>query len=217
MPRGGARVNSGPPPDPTALRRERPSDKDGWTTLPAARKGRTPKWPLLPDVTLTASRTFLQDRIEGLDGELGEAEMEQDRDLVRSLRKDLDAARLELYTLEARIEQQDAVERQLWRDAWKSPQATAWERLAWHRDVAQYVRHKTLGEMGSIRDAQEARQWSDRLGLNPAAMLRLRWKVAADEVQQRRADRLSAAPAPAPAARNGDMRSRIGVVQDGGQ
>src|SRR5437870_5525347 len=35
MPSGGARTVSRPPPDPDALRRERPSDKAGWTTLPA--------------------------------------------------------------------------------------------------------------------------------------------------------------------------------------
>ncbi|MFD9905621.1 hypothetical protein [Streptomyces sp. NPDC059063] len=47
MPRGGARVVSGPPPDPNALRRNRPSDKAGWTTLPAAgRSGPAPVFPL---------------------------------------------------------------------------------------------------------------------------------------------------------------------------
>ena len=47
MPRGGARANSGPVPDPLALRRDRPSDKAGWTHLPAAgRQGPTPAWPL---------------------------------------------------------------------------------------------------------------------------------------------------------------------------
>jgi hypothetical protein len=43
--RGGARTRSGPPPDPTALRRER--DSNDWVKLPAAgRTGRTPTWPL---------------------------------------------------------------------------------------------------------------------------------------------------------------------------
>jgi hypothetical protein len=47
MPRGGARVVSGPPPDPSALRRNRPSDKAGWTLLPyEGRPGEPPKWPL---------------------------------------------------------------------------------------------------------------------------------------------------------------------------
>lgn len=43
----GASSNSGPPPDPTALRRDRPSDQAGWTTLDAAgRKGKAPAFPL---------------------------------------------------------------------------------------------------------------------------------------------------------------------------
>ena len=48
MPSGGARARSGPPPDPNALRRERPSDKAAWTHLPAAgREGDPPAWPLV--------------------------------------------------------------------------------------------------------------------------------------------------------------------------
>jgi hypothetical protein len=47
MPSGGARVVSGPPPDPNALRRDRPGDKAGWTTLPVeGRPGDAPVWPL---------------------------------------------------------------------------------------------------------------------------------------------------------------------------
>lgn len=47
MPSGG-HVNSGPPPDPGALRRDRKDDQAGWTTLPAAgRSGALPEWPLL--------------------------------------------------------------------------------------------------------------------------------------------------------------------------
>lgn len=43
----GGHARSGPAPDPRALRRERPSDRDGWTTLPSeGRPGDPPKWPL---------------------------------------------------------------------------------------------------------------------------------------------------------------------------
>ena len=46
MPRGGARIRSGPPPDPSALRRER-KDDGGWVTLPReGRDGPAPSWPL---------------------------------------------------------------------------------------------------------------------------------------------------------------------------
>lgn len=46
MPSGGRRNNSGPPPDPNALRRERRDDGE-WTVLPAeGRDGEPPAWPL---------------------------------------------------------------------------------------------------------------------------------------------------------------------------
>lgn len=46
MARGG-HAASGPAPDPNALRRNRPSDKAGWRTLPAeGRPGEPPEWPL---------------------------------------------------------------------------------------------------------------------------------------------------------------------------
>ncbi|PRX90835.1 hypothetical protein [Allonocardiopsis opalescens] len=48
MSRGGARVVSGPAPDPNALRRNRKDDKAGWVTLPAeGRAGDPPEWPLI--------------------------------------------------------------------------------------------------------------------------------------------------------------------------
>lgn len=47
MPSGGARVVSGPAPDPNSLRQQRVADMSGWTTLPAeGRAGRAPTWPL---------------------------------------------------------------------------------------------------------------------------------------------------------------------------
>lgn len=47
MPRGGARVRSGPPKDPSAIRRDRATDQAGWVVLPAGgRQGDPPPWPL---------------------------------------------------------------------------------------------------------------------------------------------------------------------------
>jgi len=45
---GGARAVSGPPPDPNALRRDRPSDAAGWRTLSReVLKQDPPEWPLI--------------------------------------------------------------------------------------------------------------------------------------------------------------------------
>jgi hypothetical protein len=49
MASGGPRGNGGRVPDPNAARRDRPGDSE-WTTLPAAREGEAPRWPL-PDPT----------------------------------------------------------------------------------------------------------------------------------------------------------------------
>lgn len=77
-------------------------------------------------------------------------------------------------------------ELEVWAAVWRTPQSVAWDRLGWTHDVALYVRHLVLAEFGDLKAAGESRQWSDRLGLNPAAMLRNRWKVAADETKARR-------------------------------
>lgn len=79
-----------------------------------------------------------------------------------------------------------AREQELWAAIWRSPQAEAWHRNGWTHDVALYVRFFTIGETGRLDEAKEARMWSDRLGLNPAAMLKNRWRVSADEVAEKR-------------------------------
>jgi hypothetical protein len=147
MPRGGARINSGPPPDPNALRRDRADDRDGWTLLPSCgRLADAPPWPLLSHA--------------------GQA-------------TDLDT--------HVNVEAWDRRELAVWVDIWATPQAVAWDRLGWTHDVALYVRMLVGAEAGDFKAAGEARQWSDRLGLSPAAMLRNRWKVVEDELGPRRA------------------------------
>lgn len=183
MPRGGARVNSGPAPDPNALRRDRKSDQGQWRTLPSKCSRKAPAWPLLEDVTRRAKLAVCREALDELDAELDAAETAKQRTAIKKKMADLKQA---TTVLEFQIAEQARVEREVWRELWKSPHANAWHELGWAREVAQYVRHKVLGEMGSLDDAKEARQWSDRLGLNPAAMLRNRWRVASDEVAARR-------------------------------
>ncbi|NUS17101.1 MAG: hypothetical protein HOY69_37860 [Streptomyces sp.] len=89
----------------------------------------------------------------------------------------------------AQLDAQGQVEGELWADLWRLPQAVVWERLGWTREVAQYVRWKARAEQGDLDAAKEARQLADRLGLNPLALLRLRWEVAEDEVAEQRTAR----------------------------
>lgn len=169
MPRGGARVNSGPPPDPNALRRDRPSDKDGWTTLPQRTDEPVPDWPLAGLV-------------------LTDGDDEEGRTAAALHRRELE----------------------VWAELWRTPQATAWHRLGWTSEVALYVRLMVVAERtANTKSLAEARMWSDRLGLNPAAMLRNRWRVATDEVAQVRESRK------APAGRGGSVRERLKAVNGG--
>jgi hypothetical protein len=77
-------------------------------------------------------------------------------------------------------------ELEVWSDIWRTPQAEVWHRNGWASDAALYVRFLVIGETGRLDEAKEARMWSDRLGLNPAAMLKNRWRVRPDEVAAHR-------------------------------
>ncbi|WP_428964117.1 hypothetical protein [Micromonospora fluostatini] len=188
----------GPPPkDPTA--RVRRNATVSMTALPAeGRKGPPPKWPLTPDVVLTTRKKLAAAKVAGLEADLADAEGTAK---ASGLERKLDAARERLAILDAQLRQQRKLETSLWAELWALPQAVEWERQRWTRDVAQYVRHKVLAELGDLDAAREARQWSDRLGLSPMAMLRLRWRVAADEVAEKRQERAA-----------GSARGRIKAV-----
>lgn len=203
MPRGGARVNSGPPPDPNALRRDRPSDKDGWRTLPGPRTEPAPPWPLQPDIKRRALKATSEAELANIEDQLPNAISRQ----KTALAKKASQLRREITALDFELEAQGTAETELWAELWRSPQAHAWAELGWYRDVAQYVRHKVLGEMGSLDDAKEARQWSDRLGLNPAAMLRNRWRVGGAGPTER------PTPAKKSPAKRSSARDRLRVVR----
>lgn len=155
------------------------------TALPAeGRKKPAPKWPLIPDVVMSARRDLAEAKVEKLRDDMQEALAEGKP--LGNIERRLDGALEKLAILDRQLAEQARLEDELWRDLWGLPQAVEWERLSWMRDVAQYVRHKVMAELGDLDSAKEARQWSDRLGLTPLAMLRLRWRVAVDEVAERR-------------------------------
>lgn len=149
MPKGGARTNSGPSPDPNALRRER--DHGEWTTLPAeGRSGEPPAWPLR-----------------------GQSEREQT----------------------------------LWITLWAKPQALMWERFGQELEVALFVRNLSMAELpgAPVNLGTLVRQMADSLGLTTPGLRNNRWRIARDEVAERRADKA------APAASN--TRDRLKSVR----
>lgn len=77
-------------------------------------------------------------------------------------------------------------EADIWARIWRTPQAVAWEQLGWVDTVARYARIAALAERpkATVAALSEARQLEDRLGLNPLALLRLRWEVVDEEVAE---------------------------------
>ncbi|WP_432091025.1 hypothetical protein [Streptomyces sp. NRRL F-5630] len=179
----------GPPPSGNARRR---NATVAMTRLPASgRQGEPPRWPLLDDIVTVAKRDMARRTADELELALLEPDL-TGRARAAAQRK-LDAALSTATILDKQIEAQAAVESELWVELWALPQAVAWERLGWTREVAQYVRWKVKAELGDLDASKEARQLADRLGLSPLAMLRLRWEITADEVGEQRQARTTRA------------------------
>lgn len=161
------------------------------TRLPAGgRQGAAPRWPLLDDIVLTERRDSCRRNADELELLLLEPEL-VGRARASAQRK-YDSANTAANIADAQLKQQQQVEGELWAELWATPQATAWERMGWIREVAQYVRWKVKAEGGDLDASKEARMLADRLGLNPLSMLRLRWEIAPDEVAEQRTDRAAA-------------------------
>lgn len=193
----------GPPPKPAGERRRR-NATIAMTRLPAGgRQGDPPKWPLIDDVVATTHRDMARRQADEYELQLLEPDL-QGRQRAAVQRK-LDGAKSAATVLDKQIEATAALEAELWRDLWATPQAVAWERLGWTREVAQYVRWKVKAELGDLDSSKEARQLGDRLGLTPLALLRLRWEIAPDEVAEQRQERSTQ-------ARKKTARQRLRVV-----
>jgi hypothetical protein len=207
----------GPPPKPAGTRARRNAAPQT-TKLPADGRGskRAPRWPLEPDIHLVIDKKVTAERVKDLAAEFAECD---DPVVRRQIKRQHGAAVRNAAMAAERLRRQNAQERKLWADLWKTPQSVMWEKLAWDREVAQYVRFQIRGEGGDLDAAKEARQWSDRLGLNPLAMLRLRWEFERTEDaeargrQRRERPNGSAPKAPGSVKQSDkDPRGILGVV-----
>lgn len=176
----------GPAPKNPGQRRRRNATV-AMTQLPAeGRTGRPPKFPLPEDMVTAAKLRVAREQAEDLAEAQACGKPIDEWKLIRLQEK------VALYEHVVAIQRK--TELALWRELWKLPQAVAWERTGYTREVAKYVRLTVLAESGDLNAGKEARQWSDRLGLNDLALLRLRWEVARDEVAQQRQNNAPAGP-----------------------
>ena len=184
---------SGPAPKHPSTRARRNNAKKDFRSLPSTgRVGNVPAWPLLPDVATSAMLELARDRVAALQVEIAG---EDDGRTKGRLRRELNKNEISVAQLQLQIEQATDMETALWADLWATPQAVIWEESHAFREVAQYVRWKVRAEQGDLKAAAEARQLSDRLGLNPLALMRLRVEVEhADEVKQRGEQRRASKP-----------------------
>ena len=188
----------GPPPKhPSARSRRRDAARSGFVTLPqGGRQGEPPVWPLQADAGMVARLEQARDRCAQAQAELAEA---TDGRTKGRLRRTIAQVELTAATLQLQLDQARDAEVALWGDLWRTPQAIVWEQSHASREVAQYVRWKIRAEQGDLEAAREARMLSDRLGLNPLALLRLRLEIAAvDEAEDRGRKRKAAAPVKPP-------------------
>lgn len=146
------------------------------TTLPAPGTVAidVPAWPLPEDLRSSNRLRRARKKLDRLERQVKATRLARDK---KKLQPEIEAAQDALADLEAEHEMRARLEVDLWAELWSTPQAFIWEQLAWPREVAQYVRWKVRGELGDLEAAKEARMWSDRLGLNPTALLRLRWQI----------------------------------------
>lgn len=86
----------------------------------------------------------------------------------------------------------------LWAWAWRTPQAAAWSTEPWRwQTVALWVRTIAVCESGdaTAADKNSLHRFADQIGLTPAGLRENGWKIAADQVATKRAEKTPTASA----------------------
>lgn len=82
-------------------------------------------------------------------------------------------------------------ETDLWKWAWSTPQACAWQREPWRlHTIAMWVRTFVICESdgSTAADKGALHRFADQIGLTPAGLVENGWKIAADELGEKRAE-----------------------------
>ena len=96
-------------------------------------------------------------------------------------------------------------ERDIWWEAWQTPQACAWSMQRWRWPViAEYCRLKAMVENGApAAYVGQIHRYRDQLGLTPAGLNENGWKIVASKLEQ-----VTENGTP-PAPRTGGSRDRV--------
>ncbi|GIF14799.1 hypothetical protein [Actinoplanes teichomyceticus] len=108
---------------------------------------------------------------------------------------------LDLEATEARRER----ELELWAWAWSTPQGAAWAKEPWRwHSIAMWVRTSVICESAeaTAADKNSLHRFADQIGLTPAGLKENGWKIAPNQVAEKRAERSAAAAPAAPTARD---------------
>lgn len=97
-------------------------------------------------------------------------------------------------------------ELELWKWAWRTPQACAWSLPSekWRiMSVAMWVRTFVICESDAATAADKGslHRFADQIGLTTAGLTEMGWKVAVDETAEKRAEHVSADPGDSEPAR----------------
>lgn len=116
------------------------------------------------------------------------------------------------------LTEQTVREVELWERLWRMPQALMWERYGQEIEVALYVRRLSEAEEleSRVNLSTLVRQMADSLGLTTPGMRANRWRVARDEVAERRESGPSTTGDAVSGGRK-SARQRFGVVRGGGE
>lgn len=92
-------------------------------------------------------------------------------------------------------------ELELWRQAWRTPQACAWSMPSerWRVDsVAMWVRQRVICESSEASASEKAQlhRFADQIGMTTAGLREMGWKVAVDEVAAKAHDKEQRAEQP---------------------
>lgn len=101
---------------------------------------------------------------------------------------------------------------ELWAWAWRTPQAAAWAMEPWRwQVVGMWVRTMVVCESleATAADKNGLHRFADQIGMTPAGLKENGWRIAADQLAEKRAEK---APAPAAPTARDRMRALRGAA-----